>query len=165
MGATTMTTRTKIILISVSLLSAFAVGRYTVPEKIRVETKTVEVEKKVDDTKTQTDRDKHKKTTVVETVKPDGEKTTTTVTEEDTTTKRSTDDKSAMTDNKATDQVTEKTYGTQKTTLSALGAINLTGTPSIAYGASVYKPVLGPFGIGAMFLTNGTVGLSVGISF
>ncbi len=71
-----MKTRTKILIVTVSIASAFAAGRYSVPQKIKIETKIVEIEKKSESTDVATNKKKRKKTTVVETVKPDGEKTT-----------------------------------------------------------------------------------------
>src|ERR1035437_826052 len=73
----------QIVLIgTVVLLAAFAVGRWSAPEKIK--TVTVTVEKKTDDKVV--DIDNHKVTTITEVNKPDGTKTKTTVIADNSTT-------------------------------------------------------------------------------
>jgi hypothetical protein len=139
---------------------AFAVGRYTVPEKVRIETKYVKVEDKKE--KTKTDKDTHKVTKVREVTRPDGtkEKVTEVVEDTESTTKKITKDKIA----ESGSSVTEKVSGSQKTTLSVLaGAPTTGGTPD--FGASAYKPVLGPIGIGIFGFKSGLVGASIGLSF
>ena len=85
-----MTTLEKSILIGSAILLALAVGRCTAPEKVRVETKTVTVEKVVTETET------HKKTTVTDVIKPDGTRETVTVSTNDTAV-RQTDNVNAST--------------------------------------------------------------------
>lgn len=137
------------ILVAVALVLGIAVGRWLTP--VKIETKTVEVEKKVVDT------DKKKETKVVEKVNPDGSKETVTTINE-TTERKSQKDTSL-------NSTTSKIYGGSKMTLSALGGLSLSGTPSMIYGASVTKPVLGPITAGAFFLTNSTIGVSLGLEF
>jgi len=146
-----METRVKVIIITVSLATAFAVGRYTVPTKTVVQTKIVEVEKK--DTKT------HDNIVVTETDKPDGTKVivTKTVDDTDTTTNLNVSD--------ITTKTVEKTTG--RMNLSILGGAPLTfsGPTSLVYGAHVSKDIIGPVSIGVWYLSSSTGGLSVGLTF
>ncbi len=143
----------------IALLVSFAFGRFLGPEKVRVETKTVEAEKKTDIVKTDTDR--HKETTITQTVSPDGTKQTVTRITEDTTKK--TDSKDVTTDSKTSDTVKEVTRSASKVTLSALGGIYDLKTP--VYGGSITKPMLGPIAVGVWGLSNFTVGVSIGLTF
>ena len=152
-----MSTKQMLIIGAVALLTAFAVGRWSAPEKVKIQ--TVEVEKKTEDKKVNIDD--HKVTTIVETDKPDGTKTKTTV----------------ITDNKDTKVVDKKTDDTTKTTtkeidksssnvtISALAAINITSPGLPIYGASVTKPILGPITVGIFGFQNGMAGASVGLTF
>lgn len=141
----------KIIIAVVALAVSFAVGRYTVPEKVKIETKVVQVEKQ------DTDKDTHKKTIVTVVQKPNGEKDSTTTTTVDVVSKT---DSIISDKSDTTKQITKGS----STTLSLLGGYNLNNnTPT--YGLSVTKPVLGPVTIGAFGLNNGTVGASVGLTF
>ena len=151
-----MSTKIKMLIVVVSIGTAFAIGRYTVPEKVRVETKIVEVEKKVEDKKENT----HKQTHTITTVKPDGTKVTDETTKEDDII----DDKDTDVVSKNTDTTTETTRGASKVTISALGALNLTNSTP-AYGLSITKPILGPITVGLFGLNNGTVGASIGLTF
>lgn len=161
-----MSNKTKIILAVTAMLTAFAFGRFSAPEKIKIQTKIAETEKKVDTVKTDTDRDKHKETVTVVVAKPDGTTTTTTTAVEDDKTTRKTDskdtDQTALTET----QTKEITKGGSPTTIAAVIAIPLSLNASTpAYGLSVYKGVLGPIGIGVGGFTNGTVNASVGLTF
>ncbi len=161
-----MTTKQKCVIAAGALAASFAAGRYTLPEKVRIETKIVEVEKKTEKTKTDLDRDKHKETKVTETTNPDGTKTTTTTTVEDTKTEKKTD--TAKTDNtqKTDTTVKEVTNALSKVYISALAGIPISlDSVRPIYGASVTKPVIGPITIGVWGLTLPAVGLSVGLSF
>lgn len=149
-----MTKKTKVLIISVALLTSFALGRYTVPTKTTETKDTSTTEDKT------TDKTKHKKVTIVETTKPDGTKTKTTVITEDTDTHK--------TDDSATHEIDTKetVRGDSKVTISLLGAIQVNDlTQGIVYGLSATKPVLGPITIGVFGLTNKTVGASIGLSF
>lgn len=156
-----METKTKIIIVVVALATAFAVGRYTVPEKVRIETKIVEVEKKTTDK--EKDKNEHKKTTIVVVTKPDGTRESTTTITDDTNTNsktHSTDDKSTT-----TEKTKEITAGTQKTTVLGLVGMNLTKAALPDYGLSVSKPILGPVSVGVFGFKSGIVGAGVGLSF
>lgn len=95
----------------------------------------------------------HTKTTIVETKKPDGSSTTTTTIDEKSKTK--------------TDAISQVPVATkQKTNISVLVA-NDFKQPGIIplYGISVNRELIGPVTVGAFGLTNGTIGLSIGVNF
>jgi hypothetical protein len=130
------------------ILVSFAFGRYSAPTIPNSTTKT-ETQKDV-----QKDTDTHKTTTVTET--PDGKKITTII--EDTTTKS----------NSQTDTKKDQTIQAPKTSvinISALAGLD-TGRGFVpTYGISASKELIGPITVGAFGLTNGTIGLSVGVNF
>ncbi len=146
----------KVGAVVVGLTTAFAFGRYSVPEKIKIETKVVEVEKKV----VTVVRDKHKNTKIVDVVKPDGSKETTTTVIEDTVTDRKS--KETGTTNAASSS--ETTKGDSKVTISALGGYDLNSS-KLVYGLSLTKPILGPIALGVFGLSNKTLGFSLGLTF
>lgn len=160
-----MTTKSKIIIASIALLTSYAFGRWSAPEKVKIETKIVEVEKKTETSKTDTDRNKHKETTVTETTRPDGTKETTTKTVEDTQTDRKTNtsktDDTTITESKSK----EVTYSSSKVTVSALAGVNVLKGGLPDYGASLTKPILGPITVGAFAFQSGMVGCSLGLTF
>lgn len=160
-----MTVRAKVIIVSVSLLAAFAFGRWSSPEKVKTEIKTVEVEKKTEDTQIDSDKNRHKETKVVEITHPDGTKEKTTQTVEDSQSTKKTDQ--SVTDNtqKSTEEVKEITYATAKVTISALAGLNVSSLSLPVYGASVTKPILGPITVGLWGLSNSTIGGSIGLTF
>lgn len=159
-----LSNRNKAIIVGVSLATAFVIGRYTVPEKVKIETKIVEVEKKSTDSDVGVKTDKHKKVTITKTTKPDGEKTV-------TITKTDDDSSDVNVNNKQTTQTTtdkdtlkEITAAGSKLTISALAGFDL-GTMKPTYGASFTKPILGPITIGGFILSNGSCGGSLGLTF
>lgn len=156
-----MGTKTKVIIIAVSLLASYAFGRWSAPEKVKIETKIVEVEKKVkhEDKKSE----KHKKTTIVEITLPDGSKQKTTTITDDTETESKT--KETDTAKRSETDTKEVTRSSSKVTVSALAGafVNKFGLP--VYGVAVSKPVLGPITVGAFGFQNGMGGLSVGLTF
>ena len=151
-----METKNKIILAVIALVIAFGAGRWSVPEKVQIQEKTVK------DTKVDVDlnQNKHEETKTVEVTKPDGTKIKTTVTKEDTSTNKSVDKQSDTTIEK------EKTVTAQtaKVTISALAGASLSQFTPV-YGASITKPILGPITIGVWGLSNATGGLSIGLTF
>lgn len=159
-----MSVKSKVILTILSLLAAYGFGRWSAPEKVRVETKIVEVEKIIKDTKTDVNRDKHKQTTVVEVTKPDGTKETTTTTIEDTKTDKTTEGSSVTEKKVDSETVKEITRASAKVTLSALYGAPVTGGKPV-YGGVITKPFLGPLSAGAFLLTPSTLGLSLGLTF
>lgn len=155
-----MTTRAKIIIVSIAILAAFATGRFTVPEKVRIETKYVKVEKKTE--KTVTDKDTKKKTVIHEVTHPDGkkEKITEIVEESESTTKKNTKEKIA----EKNESSKEVTRGDSKVTVSVLSAISTSGgLPD--FGLAITKPVLGPITIGIFGFRSALVGASLGLTF
>lgn len=156
-----MSTKVKVIIVIVGLVTAAAVGRWTAPEKVRVETKTVEVEK--ESTKTNIDKDVKKITTTTTTKKPDGTVSTTTVTTSEDTSKinRDKEDDKTVT----SDTVKEVTRSSSKLILSAMAGASVTSLSTSIYGGSIQKSVLGPITVGAWGMSNGTAGLSLGLLF
>lgn len=131
-----------------------AIGRFTAPEKVRVETKTitveVEKEKQATDTKTKT----------VENDNKDGSKTITTVTDTSTHTTTNTD-----IDTKS-DSVKETTYAKDGVTISALAGIDVTNpSKGFVYGASLSKPILGPISIIVEGQSNKVISVGLGLKF
>lgn len=156
-----MPSKKQIIIVLVLCVVSAAVGRYLTPEKIKIETKIVEVESKTKDKNKQIND--HKKTTIVETTAPDGTKTKTTVITDD----RNSSSSSSETDNKHTETDTSKEVvrGSSKVTLSALVAMNTSSLGTPIYGLSITKPVLGPLTLGIFGLTDKVGGVSVGLTF
>ena len=147
-----MTTEHKLALGVIALLAAFACGRYSVQAPT---IKTTEVSKT--DTKVDENKDTHE--TIVTTKTPKGDiKTVETI-------------DSTVHEDTTQDNVTQiqQTITPPKTgTLNISGLIGndfSKGLSGEVYGASVTKEVLGPVSLGAWGLTNGTVGLSIGLSF
>lgn len=147
-----------------ALLVSFASGRWLAPEKVKIEKQIVEVEKKSSTKDTDSERNKRKETTVTEKIGPDGSKETTSHTVETTETakKKSQSDSSEST--RAESETKEIERGTAKVTVSALAGTSFT-SPQIVYGASVSKPILGPITVGVFYLTPGTLGGMLGLTF
>lgn len=143
-----MDTKYKIIIGVVALLVAFAFGRYSapkIPDSHTVTDTTKEVQKNADT---------HKTTTITET--PDGKKVTTIT--EDTITKSSSE----------SDTKKDQTITAPKTSIiniSALAGLDTGRGFTPTYGISANKELIGPITVGAFGLTNGTIGVSVGVNF
>jgi hypothetical protein len=150
-----MTGKQKVLASGVALATAFAVGRYTVPEKVKIETKVVEVEKIVKV------KDKRKERKVVTITRPDGTKEKTSHTVEDT----KTDERKDVAKNEETKSETVR--GASKVTISALGGVDFRrlGSEPFVVGASVTKPMVGPVTFGVFGLSNLTFGVSAGLTF
>lgn len=166
-----MTQKTKIIIVVVGLGVAFATGRYTVPVKTVIQTKTIEVEKKDVKTDTKVDRKKHKDTTVIVVKTPDGAVTTTTKTVEDDNVGKDTksDTNTKTQDQSDTSQTTVKENG--HLNISFLAGIN-PFNPSInstvnplVYGGIVTRDIIGPVSCSIWGFSNGTIGVGIGLSF
>lgn len=164
----TLTPKQQIIIIVVTLATGVAFGRYLTPQKIKIETKTVEIEKKSSKTDDKTKVHKHKDTTTTTTKKSDGTVETTTKVSEDTDTGKDV----KIVDNGQTSSTneskTEKTSNTGHLNLSVLAGanpFNLTTRPGLVYGAHLTRDVFGPLNIGIWGLSDGTCGMSVGLSF
>lgn len=167
-----------VIIELIVICTAFAFGRYSVPEVVKTEHDSTTVSHTTDTrnetAETHTDRDKHKDVVVTETVQPDGTKTVTTHTIEDSKIHRDTDDsvKDHSSNNTANHTVdkTETIAGRNKLNVSLLvgPSISLSGGLSlgpIAYGAHISKPILGPVTVGLWGLSTGAGGMSVGLNF
>lgn len=156
-----MTTKAKVIITIVSLATAFAFVRYSLPEKVVTITKTVEVEKKVATTDSDTNR--HKETKTTEKTNTDGSKEVTTVVTEDTN--RKTGSKEVDSDRKLSDTSTTTTRGQGHTTLSALVGTSVTSKGVQAYGVSATTAIWGPIAISVWGLNNGIIGAGLGLTF
>lgn len=160
-----MSTKTKAGLVALALLTAFASGRFSAPEKVRVETKTSERDRDSTASETEERRDVHKTTVVTESDRPDGIKEITTKIVEDTTNKK--DEETTAAQERGVDTDTEKTVtrGSSSITVLALGGASLANLATPVYGAAASRPILGPVTVGAWGLSNGTVGASIGLTF
>lgn len=157
-----MTTKLKILLSVLTIVASFAFGRWSAPEKIKTEIKTVTVENKTDTTKTNSNRDKKTDTTTTKETRPDGTTTETTHTVSETeSNKKSTTDQTEQVST-TEDRLKEITMATSKVTISAMYGIPVTGGIP-AYGGSVSKNLLGPIVIGVWFLTPNALGGSIGL--
>lgn len=134
----------KIIVSGVVVLVAFAFGRYTAPKIPNVATT-------VDNTKN-VNTNTHKTTTITE--NKDGTKVTKIT--EDT-------NKISESENKGSQVVTAPK--TSLINISALGSLDTSRGFVPVYGISASKEFIGPITLGAFGLTNGVVGLSVGVNF
>lgn len=156
-----MTTKLKVILSLVALLSAYSVGRWSAPEKIVEKIKTVEVIKEVK--VKETDKERHKKVTITETTRPDGTVEKTTVITDDrsssTTSNTNTDSNTTMESSK------EVINSSSRVTIMALAGVNPTAVGVPMYGAYIGKPILGPITLGAWALSNPSFGLGLGLTF
>lgn len=127
------------------IVVVFAAGRYSAPEKVKVHTVTVEIEKKVD-------KQQNKKVYIKE--NKDGSKETTIIV--DTSVKENT---------KANSESTIK----EITVRDKLNVSLLVGGPlsfsEPTFGISANKNFIGPITLGLWGLTNKTVGFSVGLNF
>jgi len=152
----------KFILIAIALATAYAFGRFSAPEKVKVETKIVEVEKKVE--KKEIEKQNNKKTTSVTEIRPDGTKTITTVTTDAGVTK--TKDRSVEESIKSTSENKETTNSSSKVTIAALAGVNpFRITEGVDLGGMVSRPVLGPITIGVFGFKSGMCGVSAGLTF
>jgi hypothetical protein len=146
-----MANKYKVLAASFALALAFATGRYSVRSST---VKQVVTEKET--TNVDAKKDMHKKIVIVK--QPTGV-TTTTITEE-----TATDTKTLTNDQlQAVTTVTPPKVGTLN--VSALAGLDAEHSFKPAYGISVTKQVLGPLSVGAFGLTNGVMGVSLGISF
>jgi hypothetical protein len=154
-----MSNKTIVILCVICVVGGAAVGRFSLPAKVvtKTETKTVvqtvEVEKKADTS--------HIVTTVTETKAPNGAVTKVTKTEDNVSIVTGTQlSQSASSDQKSTKEVT---YQANRWTLQALTTIDFSAKRS--YGGEVSYRILGPFSVSALGLSNGTLGVGLGVSF
>jgi hypothetical protein len=130
----------------VIIVIAFYAGKHYAPTKVETKVITVEVEK----TKVV------EKKVIVEKVNPDGSKTTVTTIDTNTEKENTT----------ASNSTTTKENKKQSLNVHAMGGLDITN-PSNGFivGAHVSKQLLGPISFGLFGLTNGTAGISLGLSF
>lgn len=136
--------KTNIYVAFICLALGLAIGRYTNRGTASV-TDTVKDKQVSADTK---------KITVVITA-PDGKKTTTETTEVDT---------HVSTDTKKSVEVTVKPV-TPVINFSALAGVEMNNKYQPLYGISVSKEIIGPVTGGLWALSNGTLGVSIGVNF
>jgi lipopolysaccharide export LptBFGC system permease protein LptF len=148
-GTINMTNRTKVLIGILALLTSFAAGRYSVQQPA-VHAVT-DITQNNDIT---TNKDEHKKIIIVK----DKDKTTTTITDDTNTT---TKDNSTIISHS---DVTATPPKTNTLNLSVLAGLDIQRTQTV-YGASVTKELIGPITMGVFGLTNGTVGVSIGLNF
>lgn len=160
-----MSTKVQVVSVLVAFIVGVAVGRGAVPVKVTDTEKRVVDTAKTEVVKSDLNRDKHRETTVTETVAPDGVKTTVTKTVEDT----KTDKDVVKGSTEATRAVEEKSHvavaAGAKVTVSFLAGVPVTGPYSPVYGLSITKPVLGPITLGLWGFTSQVAGFSLGLTF
>lgn len=161
-----MQTKYKVIIVVVVILTSFAVGRYTVPTKIKIETKIVEVIKEVKVKDTSETKKKDKIYTKIVDTKPDGSKTETTVIAEKDASVTKTDTKVDLDDNKTADKIKEVVKDSGHLNLSFLAGVDVAHPGNgLLYGGHIIRDIIGPINIGIWGLTNGTAGCSIGLTF
>lgn len=144
-------TRTKVIVVIVGLATSFAVGRYSATRISSSET-TTEIKK---DTEKQTNTDTHKVTVIEK--KPDG--TEKTVVTEDT----KTESKKVGSTTTNSDTVIVNKHSIIN--ISALASLDMDDGFTPVYGVSFNKEFIGPVTVGAFAMTNGILGISLGLNF
>lgn len=159
-----MSQEARVALIATVVVS-FCVGYWATPIKVKTEIKTVTITKEVEKKSTDDKKERHKKTTTTEVTHPDGTKETTTVVTDDTDSESKTNTVSKSETSSKTDITKESTRSSSSVTLSALGGMSFSNLGVPIYGGSLTKPVLGPITIGVWGLSNGTGGVSLGLTF
>lgn len=153
-------------IVIILMLVAFGAGRFASPTKVvtKVEEKVVNKEVVKWKTKTVIEETKNKEIIITKTVKPDG-----TVVE----TKRIVD-KGTVSKDSSKDSQTEKESSKSKITVEVKEKSPPSWTISglarykdggVDFGASAYKRVLGPVGVGVFGIQKGEIGVSMGFSF
>lgn len=152
-----MTTRTKVLIMILGAVAAYAFGRWSAPESIKEVIKTVEVEK----TKTDEKTSDHTKTTTVVTEDPKGVKTTTTIVQNDVNTTSNTTSNTT----KASDTEKETIRGSSKVSIELVGAVDITAPLGVDYGINVSKPLIGPITADLFVYKSGRLGAGIGLTF
>jgi len=144
----------QLIAVGVVFALGLALGRFSLPAKVITKSET--------STKSQDHKDVVDRSVIVktETKKPDG--TDVIVTE----TKKNVDTKDSLAIQSDTLKSKETDYDTRRLLVSAIAAARpFSGDKGIAYGGSVSYRVLGPVTAGLMGLSDGTVGIQLGLMF
>lgn len=151
-----MTLKAQLIIYIVSVAGAFAAGRSLFPVAKTTDSKSSLTEQK-DMTTT---KDTKEVVTTTETSKPNGEKVVTVVDNIDTHEKTGSADsiKSAQ-DNKVVESKKSTIH------LQLLGGADMTSNFKLVYGGMVSKQFIGPVTLGVFGLSDGTLGLSIGLEF
>lgn len=142
----------RLALYMVVTLGAFAVGRYSVLQEPKVETKI----NKIENIKKNEYQTIHYVTVSV--TKPDGLKTVT------TTADVSTQDQTTSVESKQEQQKVSPAVRS-KTNISIIGANDFKNTPALTYGLAVTHEVFGPLTVGVYALKSGVLGVSIGLNF
>lgn len=148
-----LTTKTKVIGAVIIVLVAFASGRYSVSTKPDVQT----VEDKKIDVEKEANLNDHKVTTITQDCVT-GSKTTTITEDISFQTKKDVD---------STTHVDQTVTQAKRSliNISALASLDTGNGFKPAYGLSANKEFIGPITVGAFGLTNGVLGLSIGVNF
>ena len=146
------------IIISVIIaVVIFLSGRYSAPVKIETVTKTVEVQTKHE----VLNENKKEHTTTVTTKKTDGSVVTTKTQDISTGTQVTESERSMETTASITTRVTRES----ELNISLLSGVSKNSLTSPFYGVSLTKSIIEPLTVGAWYLGNGTMGVSLGIDF
>lgn len=163
-----MSTKVKIVLVVVGLLTAYAAGRFTTPSKI-VEKEKIVYKDKIDESKKSEEiasRQKHRILIKLTTVKPDGTRTTETKVYYSDNIEITKNEQETKKEEKSIDKTTEKVVEYSKNEYFISGLVKTNSSfAAPAYGLSVSKRFIGPVYIGAFAYTDTTLGCSLGLGF
>lgn len=142
-----MTLPKKVFIFAVIIVASFAVGMYSA--KLNVAESKKQTEKEIEKEVTE-------ETVIIKEKRPDGGEKTTITTKKETKT---------VTNETKNSTSTKGTSKRRTLTINALAGVSTNDLSKPIYGFSVTKEVLGPVTVGAWGLTNGTLGVSLGLSF
>lgn len=142
-------------------LLGLALGRYSLPSKVITETKTTEDKAIAENT--QKDTQKHTKTVTTITKRPDGTEVTKIITKNDVYTEKHQD--LQVHDQKTSDTRKEVDYDSRRLSLYAITEIGLFPARKPMFGAGFDYRFLGPFSSGLYGMQDGTMGITLGVSF
>lgn len=156
MNLTSIPDKYKYSAVIILVLVSFASGRYSVQKPTTKDTSIV-----TNTVKTKERDNTHTKTKIIEDKKPNGEVVTTEIIEQ---TNNDTKDQTEDTMSKQVNTSTPPKINTLN--VSALVAENFSnGLNTPSYGIAITKQILGPITVGGFGLTNGVIGVSIGINF
>jgi hypothetical protein len=155
-------TKTALLCIAGALLLGGAIGRFTLPAKVVTKTITAETDKKQSETDRNTQN--HTVITTTTTKKPDGSVVTIVTQRNNVVTSSQT--KAKETDSKHSETDKTVTYNTSRWFIGALAVSRpFSGTLGIKYGGEASYRLIGPFRVGVLGVSDGTLGASLGIQF
>lgn len=170
-----LTLKKVIITVAITLITGYAIGKYTTPTKVEIKKETVYVEKRIVDKdelkRIELERNKTLRKIIIEITKPDGTKEKTTRYVEKTSSNKTIEEKTKTTEKTETEIKTTETKLVENSrtelSLSLLAGaqikdFSLTSTP-IAYGGHLQKRILGPITLGVWGLSNLSCGFSLGL--